>query len=68
VTYIRLASDDTTSDPTGKSAWGEGEVLYLNFQVIDTGRGMSEEELRLLFHKFTQASPKTHARKCYTEA
>jgi signal transduction histidine kinase len=63
VKYVRFASDDIISDPTGKSEWGEGEVLYLNFQVTDTGCGMSEEELRLLFHKFSQGSPKTHARE-----
>jgi signal transduction histidine kinase len=40
--------------------WGEGEELFLEFVVQDTGPGLADEERRLLFNKFTQASPKTH--------
>lgn len=40
--------------------WGTGEQLYLSFAVHDTGRGMSEDEMRTLFQRFSQASPRTH--------
>jgi signal transduction histidine kinase len=68
VHYLRHESDEAIPDPTSKSEWGEGEVLYLQFQVTDTGRGMTEEELKPVFQRFSQASPKTHARKLNTFA
>ena len=40
--------------------WGEGEKLYIHFAVRDTGRGLSPEEKKLLFIRFSQASPRTH--------
>jgi signal transduction histidine kinase/CheY-like chemotaxis protein len=39
--------------------WGQGQVLYLEFAVEDTGRGLSEDEKQILFRRFSQA-PKTH--------
>lgn len=40
--------------------WGDGEAVYLYFAVKDTGRGLSTEEKTRLFHRFSQASPRTH--------
>lgn len=40
--------------------WGEGEKVYIHFSVADTGRGLSPEEKKLLFMRFSQASPRTH--------
>ncbi|KAE9982027.1 hypothetical protein EG328_011269 [Venturia inaequalis] len=40
--------------------WGEGEEVYIQFAVQDTGRGLSVEEKKLLFMRFSQASPRTH--------
>lgn len=41
--------------------WGDGEVLYLRFLVRDTGCGLTAEEVKVLFMRFSQASPRTHA-------
>ncbi|TKA79553.1 hypothetical protein B0A55_02743 [Friedmanniomyces simplex] len=40
--------------------WGEGEVVYIHFSVKDTGRGLNPEEKKVLFMRFSQASPRTH--------
>lgn len=40
--------------------WGDGEDVFIHFAVRDTGRGLSEEEIKLLFQRFSQASPRTH--------
>jgi len=41
--------------------WGKGEILYLRFDVQDSGCGLTEEEKAMLFQRFKQASPRTHA-------
>ncbi|PKS05150.1 hypothetical protein jhhlp_008517 [Lomentospora prolificans] len=41
--------------------WGAGEVVYLSFQVSDTGVGLTLEQMKVLFERFSQASPRTHA-------
>ena len=43
-----------------ESEWGSGELVYLQFSVRDTGRGISEQEQQRLFQRYSQASPKTH--------
>ncbi|KAK4626329.1 Hybrid signal transduction histidine kinase K [Fulvia fulva] len=40
--------------------WGDGEKVFIHFGVRDTGRGLSPEEKKLLFIRFSQASPRTH--------
>jgi signal transduction histidine kinase len=47
-------------DQTFGPDWGEGEEIYIEFAVQDTGRGLSPEELKVLFQRFQQASPRTH--------
>lgn len=42
------------------SDWGDGEELFIEFAVRDTGRGLTPEEKKLLFQRFSQASPRTH--------
>jgi CheY-like chemotaxis protein len=40
--------------------WGSGQEVYIHFAVRDTGRGLSVEEKKMLFMRFSQASPRTH--------
>lgn len=35
--------------------WGDGEEIYIQFAVQDTGRGLSADEKKLLFLRFSQA-------------
>ena len=48
------------NDLTRSAEWGTGDELYLQFSVQDTGRGLSDDEKKLLFIRFSQASPRTH--------
>lgn len=48
-------------DITAGEDWGHGDLLYIHVQVADTGCGLTVEEKRVLFERFAQASPRTHA-------
>lgn len=41
--------------------WVQGEPIYIRFKVQDTGCGLTSEEKQILFQRFKQASPRTHA-------
>ncbi|MCJ1350250.1 MAG: hypothetical protein MMC33_000231 [Icmadophila ericetorum] len=58
VTYFptRSKRKDLTEGPD----WGDGEEVFIHFAVQDTGRGLSNHEKKLLFQRFSQASPRTH--------
>ncbi|KAF2969964.1 hypothetical protein GQX73_g3641 [Xylaria multiplex] len=59
VTYFqsdRPDQDDLTDQPD----WGTGAKINLHFSVQDTGRGLDEHERKLLFQRFSQATPRTH--------
>lgn len=47
-------------DLTDHGDWGKGEKINLHFSVQDTGRGLDEHERKLLFQRFSQATPRTH--------
>ncbi|KAI2602256.1 hypothetical protein GGR54DRAFT_654408 [Hypoxylon sp. NC1633] len=47
-------------DLTDHADWGGGDKLNLHFSVQDTGRGLDEHERKLLFQRFSQATPRTH--------
>jgi hypothetical protein len=55
--YRRQTRDDSLSSPE----WGQGEVLYLQFDVRDTGKGMTQQETKRLFQRFSQASFQTYS-------
>jgi signal transduction histidine kinase/CheY-like chemotaxis protein len=57
-----IPQSQTAPDHTLAAEWGDGEILYLAMSVTDTGRGLSDQERKVLFHLFQQASPKTHVR------
>lgn len=52
-------------DVTSGSDWGTGEKLFLTFSVKDTGRGLDENEKKLLFLRFSQTSVKTHVQASF---
>lgn len=54
------ASRSVSDDLLVENEWGLGEVVYLQFSLQDTGRGLSHKEQEKLFHRFSQASPRTH--------
>ncbi|RYP03956.1 hypothetical protein DL764_004790 [Monosporascus ibericus] len=47
-------------DLTDQPDWGDGEKINLHFSVQDTGRGLDGHERKLLFQRFSQATPRTH--------
>jgi signal transduction histidine kinase len=48
------------SDFITGSDWGTGEILYLRWEVRDTGCSITDSEKENLFTRFSQASPRTH--------
>ena len=58
VSFIPTKHNTPANSPL--SAWGDGEELYLQIAVCDSGRGLSEDEIKILFQRFSQASPKTY--------
>jgi signal transduction histidine kinase len=40
--------------------WGPGGEVYIQFAVQDTGKGLTEDEMKLLWQRFSQANPKTY--------
>ncbi|MCJ1361870.1 hypothetical protein MMC16_000970 [Acarospora aff. strigata] len=58
VSYFPTRSKRT--DFTTGRDWGHGQKVFIHFGVQDTGRGLTEAEKKLLFQRFSQASPRTH--------
>ncbi|KAI0966475.1 histidine kinase [Xylaria arbuscula] len=59
VTYFQSDRSDQ-DDLTDQPEWGTGAKINLVFSVQDTGRGLDEHERKLLFQRFSQATPRTH--------
>ncbi|CAN9133812.1 unnamed protein product [Alternaria alternata] len=50
------------TDITEKAEWGEGRIAFLWLKVKDTGCGMTMDEQKKLFSRFSQATPRTHVK------
>lgn len=50
----------TPTDINNTHEWGFGEEINIHCSVADTGPGLLEEEVKLLFQRFQQATPRTH--------
>ncbi|KAL4739961.1 hypothetical protein BDV11DRAFT_186505 [Aspergillus similis] len=46
---------DSTKDPE----WGNGKTAYIMLAVRDTGIGINDQQQKLLFERFKQATPRT---------
>ncbi|KAL5049343.1 hypothetical protein BDW71DRAFT_217485 [Aspergillus fruticulosus] len=46
-------------DATKNPEWGSGETAYIMLAVKDTGIGISDQQQKLLFERFKQATPRT---------
>lgn len=51
---------DGSTDLTDEADWGDGEKVNLHLSVTDTGPGLDDDEMNILFQRFSQASPRTH--------
>ena len=58
VSYFPTRSKRT--DLIDHADWGDGDEVFIHCAVQDTGRGLDEDEKKLLFQRFSQASPRTH--------
>lgn len=51
----KLVSEDSLLEQD----WKQGQNLFVKFSVSDTGHGLTEEQTKSLFTRFTQVSPRT---------
>ncbi|KAG5981356.1 hypothetical protein E4U55_003012 [Claviceps digitariae] len=59
--FDKNESQRTSSmDINDEKEWGTGELINIHCSVEDTGPGLAEEEMKLLFQRFQQATPRTH--------
>ncbi|KAM0284260.1 hypothetical protein ACHAQH_002050 [Verticillium albo-atrum] len=58
--YFPTRRDDLRNLTSSDKDWGDGDEMNLHFSVQDTGPGLREEEKKILFQRFSQASPRTH--------
>ncbi|KAF1988817.1 aerobic respiration control sensor protein arcB [Aulographum hederae CBS 113979] len=56
-----IPTRNANPNATSNESWGKGSEVYLRFKVQDTGCGLTAEEKQVLFGRFSQASPRTHA-------
>ncbi|KAK5746201.1 hypothetical protein LTR17_000935 [Elasticomyces elasticus] len=45
---------------TMPAEFGNGEDVYIQIAVEDSGQGLNEDDIKILFQRFQQASPKTY--------
>ncbi|EOA83727.1 uncharacterized protein SETTUDRAFT_155095 [Exserohilum turcica Et28A] len=60
---ITFTDDERTkSEITDDSEWGDGRKAYLWLKVQDSGCGMTVDEQKKLFARFSQTTPRTHVK------
>lgn len=59
ISYIPPRHPDQ-ADITDEADWADGEKINLHLAVTDTGPGLDDDEKKILFQRFSQASPRTH--------
>ncbi|KAK0625786.1 aerobic respiration control sensor protein arcB [Immersiella caudata] len=55
------SNTEVSAAVTASEDWGNGDLIYLRFDVRDSGCGLTHSEKQMLFQRFKQASPRTHA-------
>ena len=60
VQFIPRSEQADAPDHIGSPQPDRGSPVYLYFEVKDTGHGLTDEEKKLLFQRFVQASSRTH--------
>lgn len=58
--FDRTKHRSLSMDIDDMAEWGTGEVVNIHCSVEDTGPGLAEEEMKILFQRFQQATPRTH--------
>jgi CheY-like chemotaxis protein len=58
VEYVRTETADENA--VLQEDWAQGNNVFVQFSVQDTGRGLNDDQKTLLFTRFSQASPRTH--------
>ncbi|KAL8918099.1 MAG: hypothetical protein Q9208_007539 [Pyrenodesmia sp. 3 TL-2023] len=60
IKWFPSRTQDLNKDLTTDPEWGNGEQVFINLSVRDTGRGLTHDEQSRLFRKFAQANVRTH--------
>ena len=58
INFVPVRHAKPAHTPSGE--WGDGEDVYIQLAITDTGSGLTEEQIQVLFQRFAQASPKTY--------
>jgi signal transduction histidine kinase len=58
INFVPVRHAKPVHTPSGE--WGDGEDVYIQLAITDTGSGLTDEQTEALFQRFAQASPKTY--------
>ena len=60
LTFAAPRQKSTMTPKITSDEWGSQEEVYVQFAVRDTGKGLSQDEMKVLFHRFSQGNPRTY--------